>query len=465
MALFLSLFIFVVGIGCATAWPVHPPDCWSKESGHGGDDCLHRNTPTPGVVPKITTYTGAPVFVKQVKNGKLYTGGSGEDTFHIVHLWSSSNVTDNFFEMGEAYGQLLAVEFETMFSKIEPWLVEMLEGAADWLPDWLAKLIVDEGAPFVLDLLLDIVSKNIPKNYYEEWKGIVAGCKSVGGRCTINDIARVSLFAQISKAACTAFAAHDKATVDGAPMHLRCLDFNATSYVAQFAALTIYHYNTMPQYANFGYTAMTDCLTCSNSLLLSIGEKKWGGHNTLVPSGLPWQMLMRESMEFTTMTDVKKFIQSKSVAPPDDDPYWPGGDINTVSIHVVIADGSSNEIAAAEIGYNYSKWFDWNTDAPTKTHPNYPDLIYWPKNSNPHTMCPADMITSQYGNIDANWMANYYAYGDMTGDTQIVAWDHKQNVVYYANSRKTPKDSGPLCAYFRQRTRLDMKALYAEKRP
>ena len=67
-------------------------------------------------------------------------------------------------------------------------------------------------------------------------------------------------------------------------------------------------------------------------------------------------------------------------------------------------------------------------------------------------MCPADMIASQYGAIDADWMANYYAYGDLTGDTQIVAWDHASNIVYYGNSRKST-GSGPLCAYFRMPAR------------
>ena len=247
-------------------------------------------------------------------------------------------------------------------------------------------------------------------------------------------------------------------------MHLRCLDFNASSHVADYATLTIYHYNALPAYANFGFSAMTDCLSCSNSLHLSIGEKEWGGHNTLIPSGLPWQMMMREAMEFTSMAEVKNFIQAKSEAPPKDNHWWPFGDMNTVSIHVVISDGTSDEIAGAEIGYNYSQWFDWNTDKATPKHPDFKGLIYWPKNSDPHTMCPADMITSQYGNIDANWMANYYAYGDMTGDTQIVAWDHAHDVVYYANSRKST-GSGPLCAYFRQRNKLDMKTLYTEARP
>ncbi len=164
----------------------------------------------------------------------------------------------------------------------------------------------------------------------------------MGGKCTVDDIARISLFAQLSKAACTAFVANKEATFGGSPMHLRCLDFNASSYVADFAALTIYHYNTMPTYANFGYSAMTDCLSCSNSLHLSIGEKMWGGHNTLIPSGLPWQMMLRESMELTSLPAVKSFIQAESVAPKRDNHFWPWGDMNTVSIHIAISDGISN---------------------------------------------------------------------------------------------------------------------------
>jgi hypothetical protein len=447
----------------ASSWPPHPPSCWSSKSGRGGQDCLHHWGGN-GTVPNITVYTGAPKFIKQVKNGKLHRGGSGEDTFNIVHLWSSDSSKDNFFEMGEAYGQLLPQEFETMFASMIPWLEGMLEAAVPWLPKALADLVLEMGAPFVLDLLKDIVKEHIPAKYYQEWQGIAAGCDSVGHKCTVDDIARVSLFAQISKAACTAFVANDASTAGGTAMHLRALDFNASSHVADYSTLTVYHYNTKPAFANFGYSAMTDCLSCSNDVQLSIGEKKWGGHNTLIPSGLPWQMMMREAMELTKMAQVKDFIQKESTAPNNDNHWWPWGDMNTVSIHIVVSDGVSNEIAGAEVGYNYSKWFKWDTITPTPTHPDFKGIIYWPKNSNPHTMCPADMITSQYGKIDADWMANYYAYGDMTGDTQIVAWNHVDDVVYYANSRKTGA-SGPLCAYFRQRTKLDMKALYAEKRP
>ena len=266
MGLVFLVFCFL-GLACSSSWPPHPQSCWSSESGKGGQDCLHHWGGN-GVPPNFTVYAGAPVFVKQVKNGKLYRGGSGNDTFNIVHLWSSSNTSDNFFEMGQAYGQLLPEEFAEMFGQIIPWLIELLEGAVPWLPKALADLIVDEGAAFVLDLLKDALKKHIPQRYYLEWEGIAAGwcqfffllllyffqgCRSVGGHCTVDDIARVSLFAQLSKAACTAFVANNEATVDGTAMHLRCLDFNASSYVADYATVTIYHYNNMPTYANFGY--------------------------------------------------------------------------------------------------------------------------------------------------------------------------------------------------------------------
>lgn len=132
-------------LGAASSWPVHPTSCWSNVSGTGGDDCLHRHNTNPGVVPNITVFTGAPVFVRAVKNGKLYRGGgNGDDAFHIVHLWSSSNSSsDNFFEMGEAYGALLPDEFRNMFTRVLPWLTQMLEKAVPWLPKVLADLIVE----------------------------------------------------------------------------------------------------------------------------------------------------------------------------------------------------------------------------------------------------------------------------------------------------------------------------------
>jgi hypothetical protein len=71
------------------------------------------------------------------------------------------------------------------------------------------------------------------------------------------------------------------------------------------------------------------------------------------------------------------------------------------------------------------------------------------------------MLTAQYGSIDGEWMAMYYSPNDMTGDTQVAGFDLQQMKVWFANSRKTGS-GGPLCAYYRQRTVLDMAALFGE---
>ena len=42
-----------------------------------------------------------PKFVKQVKNGKLYTVGQGDDTRSLIHLWGTP------YDNGMAMGQLL----------------------------------------------------------------------------------------------------------------------------------------------------------------------------------------------------------------------------------------------------------------------------------------------------------------------------------------------------------------------
>lgn len=40
-------------------------------------------------------------LVNQVKNGKLYLAGAGEETIYVVHLWGTP------FEMGYAHGSLV----------------------------------------------------------------------------------------------------------------------------------------------------------------------------------------------------------------------------------------------------------------------------------------------------------------------------------------------------------------------
>lgn len=44
--------------------------------------------PDPNAKPNLNPIqTDPPKFIKQVKNGKLYSVGSGEDIIYLVHVW------------------------------------------------------------------------------------------------------------------------------------------------------------------------------------------------------------------------------------------------------------------------------------------------------------------------------------------------------------------------------------------
>ena len=428
-------------------FPPDPRSCSSgNASGHGGYNCTNR----PATIP---VWTAPPTFVKSVKSGKRYLGGSGDDTFHVVHLYSD---TDDLYEMGFALGQLFPEEMNDMFNKIEPWLVEMLEKSVPWLPTWLADIVVKFGAAVAIDFVYDITAPYIPKAYLDEWQGIADGAN-----CSIQRIRRVALFPQVSKAACTILLAHKNATTSkGGGVHqLRALDFDPTSYVADFASVVIYHYKTKPKLANFGWIAMTGVLTGMNDVPMSVGQKAWGGPPGMlfgIPGGLPWMQMLRQSLELTTLTAVNEYILSRDMV----NATYPG---NSVDIHLGFGDQVSNDILGFEVGYNYSKPYHWDTHRAAPTHPIFPGIVYWSKNDDANTMCPADMLKAQYGRIDAEWMAMYYSPNDKTGDTQVAGFDLQQMKVWLANSRKsTTNTSSPMCAYYRQRTLLDMKALFGE---
>jgi hypothetical protein len=424
----------------AGKWAPTPASCLGPQAGGGGQNCSAER---PAEMPPV--YTAAPVFVRAVPNGKRYLGGTGNDTFHIVHLYSP---TDNLYDMGFALGQLFPEEIKDMFDRIEPWLVNLLDKAVPWLPSWISDLVIKYGAPVVLDIMYDLTEKYIPADYLQEWAGMAAGAN-----CSVKRIQRVSLFPQLSKAACTLFLSNKNATKNGTGYHLRALDFDPTSYVSDFSTLFIYHYKTKPKFANWGWIAMTGCLSCMNNVPISLSEKKWGGHNALIPYGFPWMQVMRRSLEFNNTADINAFIDSVDRASSPTP--------QTVAIHIGYTDNKENTIVGYEIGYNYTQRFNWSDFRPTPTHPVWKDIVLWPKNSNPNTMCVKEMVDAQYGKIDADWMANYYSPNDMTGDTHVVGIDLQNMKAYFANSRKTTSN-GPLCAYYRQRTLLDMNALFAE---
>ena len=85
-------------------------------------------------------------------------------------------------------------------------------------------------------------------------------------------------------------------------------------------------------------------------------------------------------------------------------------------------------------------------------------------------ICPNDnkMLATQlqryHGNLTAELTISDVVPYVSTGDVHIAIYDHAKMHMYVATARKDGA-SGPLVAYQRAFTRLDMTALFAERPP
>ena len=99
-------------------------------------------------------------------------------------------------------------------------------------------------------------------------------------------------------------------------------------------------------------------------------------------------------------------------------------------------------------------------------HPPIDDIVYWGMDWD----CPNDnaMLSHQlqkfHGNLTAELTISDITSYVQTGDLHIAIYDHAALKMYVATARPDGGD-GPLNAYQRQFTMLDMKALFSEPPP
>jgi len=80
--------------------------------------------PKPDAKPNLNPiFTSSPIFVREVKNAKLYTVGDGDDKISVVHLWGSP------YERGFAHGTIMKQEAQNMINSVWEYIVEQVESA------------------------------------------------------------------------------------------------------------------------------------------------------------------------------------------------------------------------------------------------------------------------------------------------------------------------------------------------
>lgn len=391
--------------------------------------------------------TAPPVFVKSVTNGKRYLAGQGNDSFHIVHVYGTPT------EMGTAYGQLFAAEIPLQIQLFDEYVADMITGALPWFPSWLADLVVKYGGGFLLEFTYNLTAPFTPTRYIEELDAISAavGIDKWKLRC-------ISQFPEAIKAACTIVGANNQATSNtsnkGGIAHLRGLDFGAHPKIKDYPMVAVYHpTDGTPAIANFGWLGLTGVLTGMSSQTIGLGEKVWDGSSIYNGSlsGEAWTFVTRDVLRATNMAEALAIIKNAN---------------RTCGIHLGVGDSTTNTFNGLEINAKQVKIFNWTSIPPYPEHPVIQDVFYWDKYGQPtSSYCLSDLLKENYGNIDAEVLTTQIAAQLQTGDIHCAAFDYTTKVAYFANARKTFDPNGPLDAYDRQFTRLDMAALFNEPSP
>jgi hypothetical protein len=160
-----SYFVFLVGLSvfiqtCYT----HSIDFYLNNLGaFCSNDTSHGD---PNLIPIDDS---SATLIRTVENGSLYTVGTGEDQFWLIHVWGNSG-----YDYGFAYGTLLKEQVMKLITRawahFEQQIMEQLDKLK--LPKWFEEVIANKGLAFALDLQNTLVEKYIDNEIYQEMRGI-----------------------------------------------------------------------------------------------------------------------------------------------------------------------------------------------------------------------------------------------------------------------------------------------------
>eukprot|EP00048_Salpingoeca_helianthica_P017759 m.238896 g.238896 ORF g.238896 m.238896 type:complete len:424 (+) comp22108_c0_seq1:142-1413(+) len=398
-----------------------------------------------GTINTIPIHEADPVFVRSVSNGKLFLGGTANDTFYILHVYGTP------YEMGYAHGQIFKDEIPDGLNKFYAWVADYIETLLPWLPAEVAELIVKEGAPAALGWTYKVTHPFTPAKYDEEMQGIADGAG-----VAVEDIRNINMVAELIKAQCSIIGAAGRATsssLGGTLVHLRTLDGmgGATAPMKDYALVTVYHPSapSSPAVANFAWVSFVGSVT-GFSETIGLGEKYWNSqpHKLLSVHGEAWTFLTRDALSSANLDAALLLLQNAN---------------RTCAVNLGLGDHATNrfvgvQMAAHAFGIVTDTTFNYTH------HPALPDVVYMDKYDQPTSnSCLATLLQQYYGQITAALLATHVAPVSQTGDLHAAVFDYHNKLAYFANARKSSVATGGLNSYDRQFTRLDMAALFAEK--
>lgn len=113
-------------------------------------------------------------LIRTIENGSLYTMGTDDDQFWLVHIWGDSG-----YDYGFAYGTLLKEQVTQLLPRAWVHFEQRVMKELDQLklPKWFEEIIADKGLAFALDFQNTLVEPYMDKEIYDEMRGIADATK------------------------------------------------------------------------------------------------------------------------------------------------------------------------------------------------------------------------------------------------------------------------------------------------
>ncbi len=199
----------------------------------------------------------------------------------------------------------------------------------------------------VIDIIIRIQNKYVPKKYFEELDGLAdgSGLKPADARAG-NFIPE--LFH------CSGFAIMNGATKDGTLYHGRVLDYAIDWGLQEHAVIIVAEPDGGIPFVNVTYAGFIGSVTGMNAKSVSIGEM--GGRGLGHWKGVPMAFLVREALEKANNLD-------EAIAVFRDNP-------RTCQYYYVLADGKTNRAVGME-----ASWNAFQVIEPGKSHPLLPSPV------------------------------------------------------------------------------------------
>lgn len=218
--------------------------------------------PKPDAKPNLNPiFTSDPIFVREVKNAKLYTVGDGDDKISVVHLWGSP------YERGFAHGTIMKQDVKNMIDSVWEYIVEQVESAINGtlkkFPAKVVDFLATEGLDGAFFGTYELTKKYTGGYFYEEMRGMADASGA-----DYHKILGIHMIGEVTKGSCSMFGAWGTATAStGSLLQLRALDWDVDGPFKNFPQITVYHAANFTEgnsFANVGWTGWVGSITGIN---------------------------------------------------------------------------------------------------------------------------------------------------------------------------------------------------------